>query len=192
MKKFIVFAFFMILALSSSTPLYAAPDPGIIHEKRADAKIHIKGLIVKDALIKEHKSPVSQERVMTVKIERILRVDPALDWHVKQEVDIPYSYIPGWGHYSGSKSIQVRGGDKIELWATIEKGQPSLVLGGYGIEILNSAGSRIEHIKEPLDSKWSRWQSNDRSLTVIILICLGMATIFVYALTSKFGHEKKA
>ncbi|WP_433744107.1 hypothetical protein [Falsibacillus pallidus] len=192
MKKYIVFVFFLIIAFSSSTPIYASPDPGSIHERRTDAKIHIKGVVVKDTLIKKNDNPLSQERVVTVKIERILRVDPALAWHVNQEVDIPYSYIPGWGYYDGGKSIQVRGGDKVELWANIEKGQPSLVLGGYGIEILKAAGPRIEHIKEPLDSKWRRWQHSEGSLSVIILISLGLAVIFVYALTSKFGHQKKA
>ncbi|RLQ96510.1 hypothetical protein [Falsibacillus albus] len=181
MKKFLsTIALMVFCFIFSIHSIHAAPDPSGLEKSKSKAEIHIIGTIQSDRLIEDHSSRQLQDREMNIRIDRIKKLPTNLYWKINDVVPIPYSYIASWGDYSGGRSLQVRKGDLIEVWGNLNNGRVDLVAEGYGAEIIQPAGDRIEHIKEPLSHRLHRWSINDSSLTVMAL--LGLFIVFLAAL----------
>jgi hypothetical protein len=158
---------------------FSAPDPNELIERKERAALIIEGTVSEDILVEDRSSEQTQIRKMGIEILKILEQKHSID--MNQPIQVQYHYLPNWAEYSGGKTIQVVKGDTVKLWLEEKDGAFTPVLGGYGVEVINLNGERVEHIPEPFFHKVERiWEYSwlkHSSLIVFLLISMSLVLI---------------
>ncbi|TKC15470.1 hypothetical protein [Robertmurraya kyonggiensis] len=162
----------------------AAPDPAVVKERKQEAHLHVSGKVIDDSLVEEFKEDQTQSRKMIIKIEEIYQQTITPPESVQELIEVQYLYVPDWIDYTG-KSVHVRTGDIVELWLEKDGQFLTPTIGGYGVEMLQSSGPRVEHIPEPFTHKvksiWHEaWSNSFSPFTVFIVLVLILFILLWY------------
>ncbi|WP_139492310.1 hypothetical protein [Brevibacillus dissolubilis] len=143
---------------------WAAPPPTEVEELKREAPVHVKLEITQDRVERilnpDPMSPV-QLRIVEGRVLEVFKQPSSLGIGEGSLLKVAYSYLPSWSwdQYAGGAPVDVRPGDRIEIWLVpddeygTEAWTP--VLGGNTIVHLIRVESRPDYIKEPLAHRLS-------------------------------------
>lgn len=170
----------------------SAPDPAEVSERKQEAQLNVSGKVIADSLVEEFKEDHTQSRKMVVEIEEIYQQAVTLPISIQGQIEVQYLYVPDWIDYTG-KSVHVRTGDIVELWLEKEGQIYTPIIGGYGVEMIQSNGPRVEHIPEPfthnVKSLWHQaWSNSFSPFTVFISLVVILVMLLWYGNRQRKKH----
>ena len=159
-----------------STALASMPPEEIERKKRA-AVLQVVGQVTEDNLLEETTDKAGypmQIRKMSLLVQEINKAPLGTDVGPGKEITVYYHYVPVWAMANTScvTYLDVRKGDRLEMWLRPDKEGWSSVVPGYE-RFLLKIKDRPEHIPEPFSRVFWRVIEENVISFLFVLAVLG-------------------